>query len=87
MSVNKLRVYGRSSQTSDTMELRIAAQQTDNKLVYLSKMTVLQEQPYRPKASWVNQPQDTQQVYNTSTFQKFYYMAVFNSKYCQTVLS
>ena len=28
-------------------------------------MAVLQEQPYSPKASWVNQPQGTQQVYNT----------------------
>ena len=44
--------------------LSIAQQTYDNKLVYLSKMAVLQEQPYSPKASWVNQPQDTQQVYN-----------------------
>ena len=27
-------------------------------------MEVLQEQPYSSKAPWVNQPQDTQQVYN-----------------------
>ena len=46
------------------MYLSIAQQTYDNKLVYLSKMAVLQEQPYSPKASWVNQPQDTQQVYN-----------------------
>ena len=43
------------------MYLSIAQQTYDNKLVYLSKMAVLQEQPYSPKASWVNQPQ---QVYN-----------------------
>ena len=31
-------------------------------------MAVLQEQPYSKKASWVNQPQDNQQVYNTLSF-------------------
>lgn len=28
-------------------------------------MAVLQAQPYYPKVSWVNQPQNTQQVHNT----------------------